>query len=195
MLGKSNCHHLTESALNIALEVCMRLNLVVEYNSVCLCSIFVAVYRSMNGIIDLTDLNNLHAGLDWYSHSLLGYAVAVDNLKVTLYASASVAAHCRYYKWLCSPALKSIADSSDYKRIIRDAAATYCYGNRLALKCLSVNRCLFHLIYKMRLNILNLVIFIMLSDAVHLRHRYILYALYRKCYLRKINKSHVALLS
>ena len=85
MLCKPNRHHFQQSAFVVPFKICMRLNLIVQYDPVRLCCQSIAAYRRIYLIIQAAYLHYIHACTDRHSDTLLRDTISLQYLKISFH--------------------------------------------------------------------------------------------------------------
>ena len=133
MFCQADRHHLEQPALVLSLEVRVGLDLVVNYDPVCLCRNAVTADRCMSPVIQLPDLYDIHTCSYRYADILLSDPIAREDFQIAFCRPSAVAAHSRNDERFGSPFLQLITDCPHYDRIVRDTPAADCHGNVLPL--------------------------------------------------------------
>ena len=131
LLAKANGHHLHQAALVGAPEGGVGLDAVEEDDAVRLRGVLVDEHRLVTDAGD-ADLDRLHGALDGAAHGLLGNAVVLENLGLTLGGGAAVAAHGGHDVGFGALGLDEVHDSTGHQGVVVDAAAAAGNGDLLA---------------------------------------------------------------
>ena len=121
----------------LAFKICMNFNFVIQNNPVSFSRIFITIYRCSNSIINRANLNNLHTCKNRYAHCLFRYSVTIYNFKISFYSTTAMASHSRHNKWLRSPFLQLVANSTNNFRIMRYTATANRYRNSFSFSICS----------------------------------------------------------
>ena len=189
VLGQADGHHLEQAAFVLALDICVRLDLVVDDNAVRFRGDAIAVDERTRAIVQRSNLYNVHAGADRRTDVLLRDAVAAQDLQIARDRAAAVAAHRRDDKGSRAPFLELPTDSAHDFRVVGNAAAAHRHCDALAANEAGiVPPREFHL--EMGRNVFNSVVCVELPYPHHARQRHFLQPLDRETDFRKIDHLH-----
>ena len=133
VLGQADRHHLEQTALMFSFKIRVRLHLVVDNDPVCFRRQPVAADRCAGPVVQLSDLNDVHAGADRYAEIFLCDPVSGEDFQIAFRCAAAVAPHSRDNERIGSPFLQLIADRPHNDCVVGNASAADGYGYALSL--------------------------------------------------------------